>query len=242
MCRPYGECLAVPIVADAVGDHPLDNPVWSALTGPQAGIAERAGDALRYPADVSRFAALPGEPDPAAWAGLAELAGSRWVLLTGTMPVPPPGWTVAMSIPGLQFDGSAVVGAADPETVRLGDADVPEMLDLVRRTRPGPIEKRTHVLGTYLGIRRGGVLVAMAGQRMRPAGWTEISTVCTDPAHRGQGLAARLTLAVAADVRERGDVPFLHTGADNAPAIRIYGELGFTVRRPTSFDALAPAR
>jgi predicted GNAT family acetyltransferase len=116
------------------------------------------------------------------------------------------------------------------------------MLDLVRRTRPGPFEKRTYLLGGYLGIRRGGALVAMAGERMHPPGWTEISAVCTDPAQRGQGLAARLTLAVAAGIRDRGDVPFLHTGADNAPAIRLYEVLGFTLRRETSFDVVRPAR
>jgi GNAT superfamily N-acetyltransferase len=81
------------------------------------------------------------------------------------------------------------------------------MLDLVARTRPGPFLARTPHLGTYLGIRRGGALVAMAGERMRPPGWTEISAVCTDPAHRGQGLAARLVRAVALVVRERGDPP-----------------------------------
>ncbi|MGI5128367.1 GNAT family N-acetyltransferase [Pseudonocardia sp. CA-107938] len=225
-----------------MGDHPLDNPAWSALTGPHAGIAERSGVAVRYPADVSPFGGLPADPDADAWAGLAELAGTSVVVLTGPEHRPPAGWRVVEAIPGVQLDGSAVAGAPEPEAVRLTEADVPEMLDLVRRTRPGPLEKRTYELGTYLGIRRGGALVAMAGERMHPPGWTEISAVCTDPEHRGQGLAGRLTLAVAANVRARGDVPFLHTGASNAPAIRLYESLGFVLRRTTSFVAVRPDR
>jgi predicted GNAT family acetyltransferase len=119
--------------------------------------------------------------------------------------------------------------------VLLGAADVPEMLDLVARTRPGPFLPRTVELGTYLGIRRQGALVAMAGERLHPPGWTEISAVCTDPDHRGQGLAARLVLAVAAGIKDRGETPFLHTSAGNANAIRLYESLGFRLRRTTKF-------
>jgi ribosomal protein S18 acetylase RimI-like enzyme len=226
-----------------VGDHPLDNPVWSSLSGPHAGFAEENGSARRYPADVSPFAALPADPDARAWVDLADLiAPGEAVVLTGPAHRPPPGWTATALVPGVQFDGSGIAGEPDPEAVRLTETDVPEMIDLVRRTEPGPFEKRTIELGTYLGIRRGGALVAMAGERMHPAGWTEISAVCTDPAHRGRGLAARLTLAVAAGIRERGEVPFLHTGARNAPAIRLYESLGFVLRRETSFDLVSPDR
>lgn len=237
------EFPAAVVVALDVPDDVLDNPSWWSLTGPHAGFAERSGVAARYPADVSPFAALPAGPDEQAWPALAELVGpGDAVVLTGPKHRPSPGWTVIREIPGVQFDGSAVAGAPDPEAILLTEADVPEMLDLVRRTEPGPFEKRTRELGTYFGIRRGGALVAMAGERMHPPGWAEISAVCTDPAHRGQGLAARLTLAVAAVIRARGDVPFLHTGAHNAPAIRLYEALGFVLRRETSFDLVTPER
>jgi predicted GNAT family acetyltransferase len=78
----------------------------------------------------------------------------------------------------------------------------------------------------------------MAGQRLRPAGWTEISAVCTDAAYRGQGLATRLINAVAAGIRERGDTPFLHTEATNVNAIRLYEALGFTLRRDMRFSVV----
>jgi ribosomal protein S18 acetylase RimI-like enzyme len=150
----------------------------------------------------------------------------------------PSGWELLGAIPGVQMDGTGLDVGLDPEAVRLGPTDVPEMLDLVARTRPGPFGPRTITLGRYLGIRRGGALVAMAGERMHPPGWGEISAVCTDPAHRGQGLAGRLVRAVGAVVRERGDVPFLHAAASNVTGIRLYERLGFTHRREILFAAL----
>ncbi|WP_329193542.1 MULTISPECIES: GNAT family N-acetyltransferase [unclassified Streptomyces] len=222
----------------ATGAHPLDNPVWAALTGTHRDFAEVAGRAARYQPDANAFAALADPADPLAWADLASLVGpGREVWLTG-LPTPPDGWRTLRSIPGVQLDGREVRAEADPEAVRLGPADVPEMLELVRLTQPGPFAVRTVELCTYLGIRRGGRLVAMAGERMRPPGWSEISAVCTHPGHRGEGLAGRLVRAVAAAVRERGDVPFLHAAAANTGAIRLYRSMGFTLRREPVFIGL----
>jgi ribosomal protein S18 acetylase RimI-like enzyme len=217
----------------------LDNPVWSALSGPQAGIAHIVGGAARYPEDVALFGALADDTDPAAWAELARIAGPAGVLLVGVSTVPE-GWAAGTAVRGVQFVGTDLRAEPDPEAVRLGKADVPEMLDLVRRTEPGPFLQRTVELGTYLGIRREGRLVAMAGERMRPTGWTEISAVCTDPAYRGHGFATRLIRAVAVGIRQRGDIPFLHTGGDNTTAIRLYESIGFTFRRPMSFQLVRP--
>jgi ribosomal protein S18 acetylase RimI-like enzyme len=217
--------------------HPLDNPLWSALAGPQAHLAVRRGRAARFPVDVSPFAAVADD----GWDDLAVLAGSGSVVVPDAPHEPPPGWELVGATPGVQMEGSALEVGGDAEAVRLGPADVPEMLDLVARTQPGPFLPRTIVLGTYLGIRRGGALVAMAGERMRPPGWCEISAVCTDPAHRRQGLAGRLIRAVGAVIRERGDVPFLHTTADNTAGIRLYEHLGFTLRREILFGALRAA-
>jgi ribosomal protein S18 acetylase RimI-like enzyme len=133
--------------------------------------------------------------------------------------------------------GEAVAGAIDPEAVPLGPADVPQMLDLAGRTKPGPFLARTVEMGTYLGIHSGGALIAMAGERLHLAGWTEISAVCTEPSWRGHGLASRLVLAVAAGIRARGEVPFLHALASNVSAIRLYEELGFRVRQRIMFSA-----
>ncbi|MFF4833888.1 GNAT family N-acetyltransferase [Streptomyces sp. NPDC001315] len=224
--------------------HVLDNPALASLTGPHAHFAERRGRVLRYPVDVSPWLALPDEPDAGDWADLAALAGpGAEVPLPGFRGQVPSDWEITFQMEGVQLVDDGLAAAPDPEAVRLGPTDVPEMLDLVARTQPGPFEPRTIELGTYLGIRRDGALVAMAGERLHPPGWTEISAVCTDPAVRGQGLATRLILAVAHGIRERGETPFLHTAAGNTGAIRLYESLGFRLRLRTAFlAARAPER
>jgi ribosomal protein S18 acetylase RimI-like enzyme len=216
--------------------HVLDNPALASLSGPHAPFAERRGRVLRYPLDVSPWLALPDDPGADDWADLAALAGpGAEVPLSGYVGEVPADWEITFDVGGVQLVDDGVAAAPDPEAVRLGPADVPEMLDLVERTQPGPFLPRTIEMGTYLGIRREGALVAMAGERLHPPGWTEISAVCTDPSVRGQGLATRLVLAVAHGIRTRGETPFLHTSARNTTAIRLYESLGFRLRRHTAF-------
>ncbi|MEU6530214.1 GNAT family N-acetyltransferase [Streptomyces sp. NPDC046928] len=154
---------------------------------------------------------------------------------------PPPGWEPVFSLAGRQliWSGGPLPdrrGAEpDSDTVVLGKVDVPEMLDLVARTEPGPFWSRTHELGTYLGVRVDGALVAMAGERLRPPGWTEISAVCTDPEARGRGHATRLARALAARILARGDRPFLHVAETNTGVIALYERLGFTTRKKVTF-------
>jgi len=215
--------------------HPLDNPVLSSLTGPHAGFAEQRGRILRYPVDVCPFLALPDEPDEADWADAAELAmpGGLLPLARGRIS-PPPGWKVTVIGEGVQMTGDDLA-AADPPAGGARPSDVPEMLDLAGRTNPGPFLKRTIELGTYLGLRHEGKLVAMAGERLHPAGWAEISAVCTDQAWRGRGLATRLVRALGARIRARGEIPFLHALTANTTAIRLYEDLGFRHRRTLQF-------
>ncbi|WP_336113412.1 GNAT family N-acetyltransferase [Streptomyces sp. PTD9-10] len=218
--------------------HVLDNPALASLTGPHAHFAERRGRVLRYPPDVSPWLALPSEPAADDWADLAALAGpGAEVPLAGYCGDVPDGWEVTFHVEGVQLVDEGMAAAPDAEAVRLGPADVPEMLELVARAKPGPFLPRTVEMGTYLGIRREGNLIAMAGERLHPPGWTEISAVCTDPAFRGEGLATRLLRAVAHGVRERGETPFLHASARNTNAIRLYESLGFRLRRRTAFLA-----
>lgn len=169
--------------------------------------------------------------DDADWADLAALVGPcTETAVRGPGLVPPAGWEVLGSIGLVQLDGTGLDVESDPDLEVLGAGDVPEILDLVARTRPGPYLPRTIEMGTHLGIRVGGRLVAMAGERLHPPGWTEISAVCTDPAFRGRGYGTRLVKAVGAVIRDRGEVPFLHAAATNTTAIRLYESLGFTLR------------
>ncbi|WP_432490870.1 GNAT family N-acetyltransferase [Kineococcus gypseus] len=220
-----------------IDGHPLDAPVWTSLTGAHRHLAEGGGLARRYPVDVSPFCALADAADPRAWADLRALAGAgATALVPGLALAPPAGARVVRDLAGVQLVATPRLRAEpDPEAVVLGEADVPEALALVERTRPGPFERRTRLLGTYLGVRDGdGRLVAMAGERLHPPGFTEISAVCTDPAARGRGLASRLVRAVAAGVLARGETPFLHAAADN-PAVGLYEALGFELRRRIGF-------
>jgi ribosomal protein S18 acetylase RimI-like enzyme len=220
-------------------DHPLDRPARASLLGPHARFAQRRGEVLRYHPDVAGFLALPDDPGPDDWHDAAALAGPGGDLAVSGSPMDPPsGWEVLVRGDGVQMVDAGIETAPDPDAVLLGPADVPEMLALVERTRPGPFRSRTVEMGTYLGIRRDGELVAMAGERLHPPGWTEISAVCTVPELRGQGLATRLVRAVAQGIRDRGETPFLHAAASNATAIRLYRELGFRLRRRTTFLAL----
>ena len=191
---------------------------------------------MRYPTEVSPFAGFAGPPTPGDWADLAENAGPAAVLiLTGVFGDPPPEWEVVDRIPGVQLVDDGVAAAPFDGAISLGAGDVPEMLALVAETRPGPFLTRTVELGTYLGVRRGGRLIAMAGERMHPPGFTEISAVCTAPGFRGQGLSTRLVHAVAHQIRARGETPFLHASASNETAIRLYRSLGFRLARTPSF-------
>lgn len=217
--------------------HPLDDPVRAALLGPHAHLARGHGDALRYDPDVAPFLAQPRSTDE--WDDVAALVGPGGDTVVPVFgDVAPVGLELGRVLPGVQMVGDAVAVRADDDLVRLGPDDVPAMRALVARTRPGPFGPRTVEMGTYLGVVDDGRLVAMAGERLHPPGYTEISAVCTDAGYRGRGLATRLVLAVAAGVRARGEVPFLHAAADNTPAIRLYEQLGFRLRARPDFVAL----
>ena len=219
----------------------LDNPVWFALTGPQADRAARDGNAVRFPSEVSPFVGMVDDSD-ASWADLARLLGPSAPAVMFQTGRVPSAWTETFSGRGLQMIAETVEPVDDPEIVSLGDDDAAEMFDLAARTRPGPFERRTLELGGYVGVRRDGVLVAMAGERLRPPGWTEISAVCTDEAFRGQGLAGRLVRRVASSISARGDRALLHVAASNVGAVGLYERLGFRVRREVAFAAyLSPS-
>lgn len=223
--------------AQTTEPHVLDNPAWESLVGPHAHLSEGGDRARRYRSSVSPILGVRDLSDPRTWPELVSLVGpGQDVPLTSLEVELPPGWSTAMAVEGVQMVATdALDDRPDPEAVTLGRGDVDDMLALVARTQPGPFERETYLMGRYLGIRRDGVLVAMAGERLHPPGWTEISAVCTDADVRGQGLASGLVRAVAHSIRSRGERPFLHAAAFNTGAIALYEHLGFELRRTTTF-------
>lgn len=103
------------------------------------------------------------------------------------------------------------------------------MLALAKLTEPGPFLPRTIELGSYFGIHDSGSLVAMAGERLRLPGFTEVSAVCTHPGFRGRGYGNTLMSVVISGILHREETPFLHVKTEN-PAVNLYQKLGFQVR------------
>jgi ribosomal protein S18 acetylase RimI-like enzyme len=222
--------------------HVLDNPVWHALTGPQQKVADLRSGAARYDPEVAAFAAVPDVPTPETWDDLRDLVGEGGVAVLFVKPPNlPDGWDELFRIPTVQMVATSVTPAEAADAGLLGPDDVEDMLALVSRTHPGPFERRTIELGDYIGVRdEAGCLVAMAGMRMRAPGHTEISAVCTDEAARGRGLASALVRDLVGRILDRGEVPILHVMTTNLSAIRVYDQLGFTIRREQDVIGLRP--
>jgi len=241
--------------ANAGDRDELANPVWHALIGPQRHLAaSRAG--------------VDGGPswfDPAVtiWHGAAELDAEGWqamaaavdpgaVVVVMRAEVSEPAeadWKILgrrhllqLIAPRVQpdSDSTGVSASHASELIELGSEDVDDMLALTRLTEPGPFERRTIEMGRYLGVRREGRLVAMAGERLSLEGATEISAVCTHPEALGQGLAATLTMAVAKGIQKRGKLAFLHVDQNNERALGLYGHLGFLPHQESHVIAACP--
>ncbi|WP_280425536.1 GNAT family N-acetyltransferase [Nocardia carnea] len=218
----------------------LDDPVGESLRGRHAHLGRWIGRAGAYLPEVASFTAVGNDPDEQVWAEVARLVGRGEVAdIFSSGARPPADWEPVFALDGRQMIGPASAPEQLPspgtDVVELGAESVPEMLDLIARTQPGPFRPRTHELGTYLGIREHGRLVAMAGERLRPPGWTEVSAVCTAPEARGRGYAARLIGELVARIVTRGERPFLHVVETNAGAIALYERLGFRTRTQVTF-------
>jgi predicted GNAT family acetyltransferase len=222
--------------------HPLDRPVWASLTTYHAPLSEGNELARRFVPDVNLFASAVDDT-PGALAALAKLVrpGETVFLAQVAEIVVPPGFELLKMAKGVQMVATRSVSAelSSREDIRvLTDEDAAEMLALATLTEPGPFLPRTHVMGTFRGIHIDGRLAAMAGERMRFPGYTEVSGVCTHPDFRGRGLARCLSAAVTARIESRGERAFLHAWKSNHAAISLYQALGFELRSEVNVAVL----
>jgi len=222
--------------------HPLDNPIWQALTTTHAGFAEICNGARKFPREVSMLGGF-SEPTPEDYASLSALltANEPVGLFLQDPPYAPTPWIVVSAVPLVQMiceNGNSRGTHSTPQFVRLAHSDVPEMQALAQLTKPGPFGARTHEMGDYLGIRSAGILAAMAGERLRLPGYTEISAVCTHPHHLGHGYASALMAELMDRIRSRSELPFLHVRRENTRAIQLYERLGFKQRASFHYAVL----
>ena len=221
--------------------HPLDHPIWNALTTRQQTLAEGGALARRYPPAIAPFAAM-ADMSAQSFAALGALmTGSDVVVLFTPDPVNAPAeLKVLLAETGEQMIGTPAessIGGA--EIITLGAEDAAAMVELTKLTNPGPFTLRTQELGTFLGIRIDGQLVAMAGERMKPVKYTEITAVCVHPNHRGRGYGQMLLAAISRRIAARGEIPFLHVFSSNSSAIALYQRQGMEIRRRLYVTVLA---
>jgi len=213
--------------------HPLDRPVWNALHSGWSALAVGGAHALRLDPEYGPFAAAI-DASPVAQAALSALTpptGELWIVEADSI-ISPLGAPVLRTAQLIQMTAKSIATLDQTlDFAELAEPDATDMRALASLTRPGPFEARTHALGHFIGLRREGRLVAMAGERMKLPGFTEVSGVCTHPDHRGKGHAGTLLRTVAQRIIDRGETPFLHAYASNTGAIALYQALGFTVRR-----------
>lgn len=216
----------------------LDNPAWSALTTVHADFAIGTARAKRYQPSIVSFAACRNP----AGNGIQELvpwitAGEQFFII-GDLPALPGDWEVVLELPCAQMVLTASMPAKSAAAVQidqLGANDAEEKYRLINMVQPGYFNADTRLMGTYFGIRENGMLVAMAGERMRMSGFSELSAICTHPEHTGRGYAQRLIERLCRLHREQEVTSFLHVALTNERAIRLYEHMGFVQRRVISF-------
>lgn len=221
--------------------HLLDNPVWESLTSVDSAYNAGTKSLKYFPENMSPFVALRNWDTNDLQQLEKDLPANRsFSIMKVNEPDLPSIFQIVFSIPLYQLVCTHFKPFVNPshKIVPLTTAAIPQMLSLTSKTKPGPFFERTIEFGNYLGIFSNENLVAMAGERLHLNGFTEVSAICTDPAHLGNGYASSLTSAVCQLIKQKGDTPFLHVRQDNTRAIEMYKRLGFEIRSEVYFAVI----
>ena len=219
-------------------DNVLDNPGWNALISGNKTLANGNETIKYFSPDVSPFVCLNenSTENINALYGIVPEAEYYALISTAEIEIPAP-WKIQVCAKAFQmvYNGDVTPVETIAKLVPLTDEHIPQMLALTKLTRPGPFEERTIDFGHYRGIFDGGKLVAMAGQRLNPTPYAEVSAVCTHPDHLGKGYARQLLMYHIQRIKAAGEIPFLHVRCNNERAVKVYEDIGFTKRREIYF-------
>ena len=219
--------------------HPLDNIAWNSLTTRHRALGVVGEKAAAYHPQISMIAAV-AEETTEAYNELATIIqqGDPVALIGNKVPDNIPQWTIMRRAEAYQMTTDKPIDYRQAEVEPLTPVDVPAIMELVKLTNPGPFSHRTIEMGTYIGIKKHGQLIAMGGERMKPQGYTEISAICTHPEHRGKGYATTITGILTNHILEQGETPILHVFTQNTPATKLYQKLGYKTRTKIPVTAI----
>lgn len=214
-------------------ENKLDNPAWYALTEIHQPFAVGTNEIKKYQRYIAPWVAHTSS-DPTILNKLdpfIEKEESFYVF--DSMPQLPPNYIHENTVHCLQMicrqEIKATINNAGIE--KMGDEDGEEVENLINLVQPGYYNPGTRLMGEYYGIRQNGQLVALAGERMRMNGFTEVSGVVTHPDFTGRKYAQQLVALVVNNNIAAGIIPFLHVAETNERAIKLYEHLGFVNRR-----------
>ena len=220
----------------------LDNPIWNAMISGNRHLANGNGYAKFFPDDVGPFAGLK-KFDEQSFRQLHNMLPENRVavIFSATHLEIPDYWEIKDSIKALQMiftGGPESLLNYNEDILMLNKEHVPQMISLTKLTHPGPFVKRTIEFGNYFGIFKKHNLIAMAGQRLQPGRYIEISAVCTHPDYAGKGYGKALINKQVQKIISENNIPILHVRTDNEHAVSLYKRLGFTTRHEMHINVI----